>query len=84
MYKFNNIAATYNFQCSLLKQLLIIKILVIQLMYCILQTSSLVVNPITVDSFAFLFNCTPDSMTIPDELLRLGTVVVSLIRPTRV
>ena len=34
------------------------------------QTASLVVNPITVGNFAFLFNCTPvgltsDSMTAP-------------------
>ena len=34
------------------------------------QTASLVVNPITVGNFAFLFNCTPlgrtsDSMTVP-------------------
>ena len=35
-----------------------------------LQTAFLVVNPITVGNFAFLFNCTPvggtlDSMTVP-------------------
>ena len=34
------------------------------------QTACLVVNPITVDNFAFLFNCTPvdrtsDPMTVP-------------------
>ena len=34
------------------------------------QTTCLLVNPITVDNFAFLFNCTPvgptlDSMTVP-------------------
>ena len=34
------------------------------------QTACLVVNPITIDNFAFLFNCTPvgrtsDSMTVP-------------------
>ena len=34
------------------------------------QTACLVVNPIKVDNFAFLFNCTPagrtsDSMTVP-------------------
>ena len=34
------------------------------------QTTCLVVNPITVGNFAFLFNCTPvgrtsDSMTVP-------------------
>ena len=34
------------------------------------QTACLVVNPITVDNFAFLFNCMPvdrtsDSMTVP-------------------
>ena len=35
------------------------------------QTACLVVNPITVGNFAFLFNCTPvgrtsDSMTVPN------------------
>ena len=38
------------------------------------QTAWLVVNPITVGNFAFLFNCTPvgrtsDSMTVPAERL---------------
>ena len=38
------------------------------------QTSCLVVNPITVGNFAFLFNCTPvgrtsDSMMVPTERL---------------
>ena len=38
------------------------------------QTACLVVNPITVNNFAFLFNCTPvvrtsDSMTVPTYLL---------------
>ena len=35
------------------------------------QTACLVVNPITIGNFAFLFNCTPvgwtsDSMTVPN------------------
>ena len=39
------------------------------------QTACLVVNPITVGNFAFLFNCTPvgltsDSMTVPTYLWR--------------
>ena len=38
------------------------------------QTACLVVNPITVGNFAFLFNCTPvgwtsDSMTVPTKRL---------------
>ena len=38
------------------------------------QTARLVVNPITVGNFAFLFNCTPvgwtsDSMTVPTKRL---------------
>ena len=38
--------------------------------YVLQQTACLVVNPITVGNFAFLFNCTPvgqtsDSMTVP-------------------
>ena len=38
--------------------------------YVLQQTACLVVNPITVGNFAFLFNCTPvgrtsDSMTLP-------------------
>ena len=46
------------------------------------QTASLVVNPITVGNFAFLFNCKPaglasDSMTVPTD-------VVSVVGPTRV
>ena len=41
------------------------------------QTACLVVNPITVDNFAFLFNCTPvgrtsDSMTVPTLRLIYG------------
>ena len=28
------------------------------------QTACLVVNPITVDNFAFLFNCTPQGRTL--------------------
>ena len=39
--------------------------------YVLQQTACLVVNPITVGNFAFLFNCTPvgrtsDSMTVPN------------------
>ena len=40
------------------------------------QTACLVVNPITVDNFAFLFNCTQaglasDSMTVPTYVVLL-------------
>ena len=39
-------------------------------MYALQQTACLVVNPITIGNFYFLFNCTPvgrtsDSMTVP-------------------
>ena len=61
MYKLKNIVGSYNF--SHYKKIGYINA-VLQ------QTACLVVNPITVGNFAFLFNCTPvgwtsDSMTVP-------------------
>ena len=48
------------------------------------QTACLVVNPIKVVIFAFLFNCTPvgrtsDSMTVPTLLMNDALAVVRLI-----
>ena len=57
-------------RCKYIKQdFPIIKRLAITLMYS-KQTACLVVNPITVGNFAFLFNCTPvgwtsESMMVP-------------------
>ena len=57
------------------------------------QTACLVVNPITVDIFAFLFNCKPASWTSDCMTLRLkdlsideraGPDAVSLVRHTGV
>ena len=50
------------------------------------QTACLVVNPITVGNFAFLFNCTPvgrtsDSLTVSiDEMV--GPDSLAVVRPT--
>ena len=58
------------------------------------QTACLVVNPITVGNFAFLFNCTPvgrtsDSMMVPTSRLIYwwdgrGLMLWLFVRPTRV
>ena len=69
VHKLKNIVGSYNFLAQFIKIISHYKkigynINVLQ------QTPFLVVNPITVCSFAFLFNCTPvgrasDSMTVP-------------------
>ena len=56
------------------------------------QTARLVVNPITVDRFAAIFNCTPagrasDLMMAPSKIFhlsRLGLDALSLVGPTGV
>ena len=58
VYKLKKIVGSYNFSAQLIKIISHYKkigynINVLQ------QTACLVVNPITVDNFAFLFNCTP-------------------------
>ena len=69
MYKLKKIVGSDNFSAQFIKIISDYKnigynINVLQ------QTACLVVNPITVDNFAFLFNCTSvgrtsDSMTVP-------------------
>ena len=62
--------------------------------YVLQQTACLVVNPIAVGNFAFLFNCTPvgltsDSYEGPDLktyyllMRRLGPDALAVVRPTR-
>ena len=69
VHRLKNIVGSNNFSAQFIKIIFLYKkigynINVLQ------QTACLVVNPITVGSFAFLFNCTPvgrtsDSMTVP-------------------
>ena len=69
VYKLKKIVGSYNFSAQFIKIISHYKkigynINVLQ------QTACLVVNPITVGNFAFLFNCTPvgrtsDSMMVP-------------------
>ena len=69
MYKLKKIVGSNNFSAQFIKIISYYKkigynINVLQ------QTAWFVVNPITVDNFAFLFNCTPEgrtsnSMTVP-------------------
>ena len=60
--------------CKVLKVFQYGKYLVSYVLNVLQQTACLVVNPITVGNFAFLFNCTPvgrtsDSMMVPTYLL---------------
>ena len=69
MYKLKKIVGSNNFSAQFIKIIshykkTVYNIIVLQLTAC------LVVNPIMVGNFAFLFNCTPvggksDSMTVP-------------------
>ena len=73
MYKLKQIVGSNNFSAQFIKIISHYKKIgyntnVLQ------QTASLVVNPITVGNFAFLFNCTPvgrtsDSMTVSTKSL---------------
>ena len=74
------------FQRSLLKNL-IIKLLVINI-NVLQQTACLVVNPIKVGNFAFLFKCTLacrtiDSMTVSTYMTGLRPNAVSVVESTR-
>ena len=65
--KSRQVLAQKQIQRSLFKTIIIIKNI-------IRQTACMVVNPITVGNFAFLFNCIPvgrtlDSMMVPTERL---------------
>ena len=68
VYKLKRIVGSYNFSVQFIK---IISNKKIGYNFNVLQqTACLVVNPITVGNFAFLFYCTPvgrlsDSMTVP-------------------
>ena len=64
VFKLKKIVGSYNFSAQLIKIISHYKkigynINVLQ------QTACLVVNPITVDNFAFLFNCTPFACFFP-------------------
>ena len=69
MYKLNKIAGSNIFSAQFIKIISHYK----KICYTInilTQTACLMVNPITVGNFAFLFNCTPagrisDSLTVP-------------------
>ena len=68
MYKLKKIVGSYIFLAQFIKTISHNKKIGYNI--SVLQTACLVVNPITVGNFAFLFNCTPvgrtsDSMTVP-------------------
>ena len=69
MYKFEKIAGSYNFSAQFIKIISQYKMICYNI-NVLQQTACLVVNPITVGKFAFLFNYMPvdrtsDSMTVP-------------------
>ena len=90
VYKLKKIVGSNNFSAQFIKIIFPYKkigynINVLQ------QTACLVVNPITVGNFAFLFNCTPvgrtsDSMTVQTYLLMRwqGPDALAVARPTGV
>ena len=68
VYKLKKIVGSNNFSVQIIKIILHYKTIGYN-MNVLQQTACLVVNPITVGNFAFLFNCTPvgwtsDSMTV--------------------
>ena len=72
VYKLKMIAGSDNFSAQFFKVISHKKIG--YNIYVLQQTARLVVNPITIGNFAFLFNCMPvgrtsDSMTDPTERL---------------
>ena len=79
MYKLKKIVGSNNFSAQFIRIISHYKkigynINVLQ------QTACLVVNPITVGNFAFLFNCTPvgrtsDSMTVPTKKISIDEMV---------
>ena len=69
VYKLKKIVGSNNFSAQFIKIISHYKKIGYNI-YVLQQTSCLVVNPITVGNFAFLFNCTPvgqtsDSMMVP-------------------
>ena len=92
VYKLKKIVGSYNFSAQFIKIISHYKKIDhnINILH---QTASLVVNPITVGNFAFLFNCTPvgrtsDSMTVPTLLIYWwdgrGLMLWLFVKPTRV
>ena len=63
VYKFKKIVNTFWFSVQF-----IVKKKIGNTINGVRQNACLVVKPITVDTFAFLFNCTPDSRT-PDSVM---------------
>ena len=69
VYKLNKIVGSYNFSAQFIKIISHYKKISYNI-NVLQQTACLVVNPITVGNFAFLFNCMPmgrtsDSMMVP-------------------
>ena len=69
VYKLKKIVGSNNFSAEFIKIIFHYKKIGYKI-YVLQQTACLVVNPITVGNFAFLFNCTPlgrtsDSMMVP-------------------
>ena len=73
VYKLKKIVGSYNFSEEFIKIISHYKKISYNI-NVLQQTACLVVNPITVGNFDFLFNCTPvgltsDSMTVPTSRL---------------
>ena len=73
MYELKRIVGSHNFSAQFIKIIYHNKTIGYNI-NGLQQTACLVVNPIMVGKFAFLFNCTPmgrtsDSMTVPTERL---------------
>ena len=73
VYKLKEIVGSYNISAQFIKMVSHYKKISYNL-NVLQKTACLVVNPITVSNFAFLFNCTPvgrtsDSKTVPTYLL---------------
>ena len=73
VYKLNKIVGSYNFSVQFIKIISFYK-KIGYIINVLQQTAFLVVNPITVGNFAFLFNCAPmgwtsDSMTVLTSIL---------------
>ena len=81
VYKLKKIVGSNNFSAQFIKIISYYKKIGYSI-YVLQQTACLVVNPIMVDNFAFLFNCTPvgrtsDSMTVPTIDLSIDEMVLA-------
>ena len=64
VYELKKIVCTDNFSAQFIKIISHYKKIGYNIYHYVLrQTACLVVNPITIDNFAFLFNCTPTCQT---------------------